>query len=417
MKTFEEVADELNKLADQKEFHGLRVLLRRLARDLPTRDAAKWARVDLLAVFEADLDMTGLATAARTLSGLRSVLILLPVLITWSGIFSAVDAYRDLLRHASPGERSELGGASFLQLWTTGFEGRTWVTLDIVALGDALAIIAVIVVAYLAYISGAAALRAEDRERAKLREALVDAKLALTAEGYDAPDQLSQRMIDLVPAYRTTLQTLLTAQNELAAAVDDGRRNVEAMVGATKDLAGAGTEVANGAAEVGRQVVALEEKVRDLETQMTTLSSGVLGLGTQVPEINRGLRGVLSEVQDVGNRLVTVHRKQDKVVEKLSAIANNPLIAAESAKRVADQALEAEEQMRAAVAALPEQMQHVGERVVAAVDRELDERRASTSRARPRRTGRGGLRQAGQRRRPRAHPGAAVALVEPLPAA
>ena len=377
MKKIDEVADVLRALSERRAFRRMEALLNRLADDLGTNEAALWARVDLPGVFDADLDTP--EPWARLLGGLRSVLILFPVLITWGGIYLAIRAYRDLFQHASLAERSSLGDASFLQLWATGFDGRTFATLDLVAGLDALAIFAVIVVALWAHHSRDAVIRAEEESRADLRAALLDAKLALTDAGYDAPDRLSRNLVDLVPLYRETLSQLLTAQKELASTIDDGRRNVDAMVVTTGNLATAGAGVASSAAELGRQIQTLDGKVGDLERQITALTSGMSGLGTQVPELNRGLQGMVAGVHDIGARLSAVHEKQDEVVENLAVLADNPLTAAQSAKRVAEQALQAEEAMRQAIEALPGQMDGVGARLAEAFSGELAERRASTA--------------------------------------
>jgi chromosome segregation ATPase len=382
MKNLDEAADGVSSLAVRPEFRRVKELLERLAADLRTKDAAPWARVDLLSVFDTELDLPDPARRGHRLASLRGVLILAPVLITWWGIYEAIQAYRGLLQ-ASAEERAPYVNQSFLQLWTTGFGDRTSWTLDRVALLDALAIVAVILVALLVdrtrhrAARDDAGLRTEAQR--KLREALVDAKLALAAAGYDAPDQLSKNVVDLVPEYRATLKQMLSAQKEMAESLDKGKYTVEAMVQATRNLSNAGAAVGAGAAEVGRQVAALETRVRELDARLTALVTGMDGLGTQVPEVNRGLHDVLDGVRDIGKRLDGVHTRQDAIVENLSVVTDVPLTAAQSAKRTADLALETEKRLQETVAALPQQMEQMRNGLVAAVDRELAERRSATT--------------------------------------
>jgi methyl-accepting chemotaxis protein len=378
MKTLDEAADGLGDLAARPEFRRLQPLLERLAADLRTSDAAPWARVDLPSVFDTELGPPDGRRPANLLASLRGVLILAPVLITWWGIYRAVQAYRGLLEAPAP-ERAPFVNQSFLQLWTTGFAGRTWWTLDSVALLDALAIIAVIVVAVLVDRNRRHATLSTEKAQGELREALLDAKLALAAAGYDAPDRLSQNVADLVPVYRATVGQMLAAQREMASSLDQGRHIVAAMVQATENLRKAGTDVATNAGEVGRRVAELQARVGEFDTHLTALLGGVTGLGAQVPEVNRGMQEVLEGVREVGRRLQGVHERQDAIVENLSVVTDVPLGAAQAARRTADLALDAEARLGEAVAALPQQMEQLRDGLLQAVDRELAERRSATA--------------------------------------
>ena len=115
MKNLDEAADGVSSLAVRPEFRRVKELLERLAADLRTKDAAPWARVDLLSVFDTELDLPDPARRGHRLASLRGVLILAPVLITWWGIYEAIQAYRGLLQ-ASAEERAPYVNQSFLQL-------------------------------------------------------------------------------------------------------------------------------------------------------------------------------------------------------------------------------------------------------------------------------------------------------------
>lgn len=74
---------------------------------------------------------------------IRNVCILFPLLITWLGITFAILAYERLLSNPRPGEGLLLE-APFVELWTEGFGGRTWLTFGFIGILDVTAIAIVI---------------------------------------------------------------------------------------------------------------------------------------------------------------------------------------------------------------------------------------------------------------------------------
>lgn len=116
----------------------------------PNADA--WAFSDLRSLINPERisDSLGGNPAAdlltRGLEVLRNSLVLLPVAITWLGIFLAVDGYYKLIA-----ARPELAGQSFIYLWQGGFGGIDPVPLGTLALIDGLLLAGVFFLTLFAY--------------------------------------------------------------------------------------------------------------------------------------------------------------------------------------------------------------------------------------------------------------------------
>lgn len=389
MKSAAEVSGDLRSLAKQPSFEHHADSLSRLADDIDTDDAALWAKVDLFSVFDenavvvdADRPSTGRsspqqllrrATGSSSLELLRNVLLVLPVGITWVGIFWAVRAYRRLLE-APVDEQGGLADASFLEMWTQGFGGRTRVTFDWVAVLDALVIALVIVVSLAAAWRRRTDDTRDEHERQQyvdeLRAVLTDATLVLASVGYEAPDRFSVNLTELASTYRDTLKQLVEAQEALAESVTKGSKNVAEMTTASGDLATSSQVIATSAAGLQQQVTAfgaevttLGTEVRDLEVKVSSLVGGATTLGAQVHPVHQELGNLVGEMRQV-------NRDQGVIAQTLSATADNPRAASRAAADTAKALSET-------VGALPEQMQQWGKELIEAVDRELSDRRAA----------------------------------------
>ncbi len=148
MRSPADISQDLDELAAKPSCRNLASTLTQLATDFRAGEIGRWTSVDLLRILDPDevvLDRSDkLNQRLASLDFIRTLALFLPLLFTWGGIFFAVQAYRGLL-NAPPEEQAKFQDASFLQMWTRGFGDRTWVTLDVVALLDFVAITAVVI--------------------------------------------------------------------------------------------------------------------------------------------------------------------------------------------------------------------------------------------------------------------------------
>ncbi|WP_203934321.1 hypothetical protein [Virgisporangium ochraceum] len=432
----------------------------------------------------------------------RTVALFLPLLFTWGGIFLAVQAYRELL-DAPPEQQAVFQDASFLQMWTKGFGGRTWVTLDVVALLDFIAITAVVV---LFSVGGWLQRRAEhgsDSDRrtvmTRLRAIATESTLAIGEHTRTQPDRVTQELQTLVPALQKTLKGLVAAQMEFAASIEaaksgaavmakvtdglttsaeavsasvDGlstsltsigaatgrfddtarslveattsvagqlpligarlqdqlqateqfskrldslqdrhlqsmngivpmyertlqnlrdaqsdmtgivtraKQNVGEFVRATGDLAEVGNAVAGSADSLRSNVASFATATGGFESTVTSLVSGAEDLNNRLPSMKQDLIEVLTSVRGVGFKLDNLYERQETIAQELGFIVDVPLAAAQAAKRTAEVAAATETALLQALTTLPGEMEKLREATVAALDREIAERREAAA--------------------------------------
>jgi hypothetical protein len=125
----QQVADELEGIAAEPELEPQRAQLTGLADALRQgSDLDGWAEIDLLDTFTRPESLrpsvpgTQQSRARTVLDMAPSVLLFLPILITWLGLAMATRAYGDLMAHPPAG--FSLAGKTFLQLWQEGFGGK-----------------------------------------------------------------------------------------------------------------------------------------------------------------------------------------------------------------------------------------------------------------------------------------------------
>ncbi|QQQ78170.1 hypothetical protein IOD16_06780 [Saccharothrix sp. 6-C] len=308
------VAAELRELAGRPAYRNCAPALTRLAGDLDAGNTTPWRKVDLLAFFDADL-VTGNGTGAgarlaRHVELVRNLLLFLPLLITWGGIYFAVQAYRSLL-NAPAAEQAQFADASFLQMWTRGFGDRTWITLDVVALLDSGAILGVIVFSLLGtWLQRKAEAAEEDDRLARvdaLQVLLIEAGLAVHLDGGDAIDRLAAKTEKLLPLYQDTLDHLVTTQREMIGLVDAGRGNIAELSRITGDLAHTGSTIAASVKDLEDPTAALTAHVREVDTAVGSLVSGLSGVTTGLPGARDALHQVVAQVEGLNRDLREVY--------------------------------------------------------------------------------------------------------------
>ena len=211
-----DVSAQLHGLADYPELNinGTGQLLHKLADAVigdSTSDA--WARSDIFTVFdlETTVDIDDSQPTEKWywkwIEPARNVSILIPVAITWIGIWRATSAYSKLLS-----TQPEQAAQSFIYLWEQGFGGNTWLTLSRLAFIDGL-ILLVFVVGLTFLIEFRENHLEEKRNRqnvlkADLKDGLSKAHLAL------APLRYSESFRAMSGIQETTLRILKELGNE-----------------------------------------------------------------------------------------------------------------------------------------------------------------------------------------------------------
>ncbi|TYK45965.1 hypothetical protein [Actinomadura decatromicini] len=284
----------LRALAAEERLGGRSSQLGRLADDLDAdRDLERWAAVDLYAAFLREDTVGDRAEpafrrrAGTVLDLLPAVLIFLPIMLTWVGLYKATSAYRK-----SRGDTA-LAGKSFLEQWQTGFNGRLGggFYFDRIALWTLLAIGVLITISLAQALHRRASDRADARERARLGRDLAG---ALTAADFhlgrfrldDASrvDHAARRLEDAAEEARKAgtaagdlqreAQRAMERVETLAAALlksDDAVRAAAERIGdATEgvgrrltEVSAASASVADAAAELGRSATADSERLRE----------------------------------------------------------------------------------------------------------------------------------------------------------
>lgn len=135
------------------------------------RGLADWGSVDVLATFARPDLIVADRPARRTgwLGVAQSVVVLVPIMITWIGLVAATGAYDRLLASADAGAR--IGSQSFLQLWQQGFDGELAEPLRFAWIG-AYTVIALVVIAAIT-LASAVQMRRAERESVRGLESLL----------------------------------------------------------------------------------------------------------------------------------------------------------------------------------------------------------------------------------------------------
>jgi len=301
-----QVGRQLRQLAQESRLSGAAEHLRGLALAVEGVDRDPWLDVRLHQALDPRLVVQGQAMesgGARLLHTAPAMVVFLPIMVTWYGLYRATRAFREAVAVDAAVARR-----SFLELWNTGMVGQlpsAW-RFERVALYDVLAV-AVLCVAIGA--EGIGRRTAQAREEAavadlvaRLSAALLDADLVLAPHRLAAPARFSTE--------------LGNAATELGGLVQRAVSAAELL----KDAA--------------RQVGSLSDRIRTIDehalhlrdtaqTQAQALTSA-LGSAERTMEgrLERAMASVhasLSRLQDHAQR--TSHG-QDQVLAVVSAVAD-----------------------------------------------------------------------------------------------
>ena len=187
--------------------------------ELPAADHDGWAELDLVATFGRPEDLLTVPKPRHplrvVLDAAPSVLAFLPILLTWVGMANATAAYRGL--RADEAAQQRIAGASFLELWQSGFDGRLWPVLRFGPL--AIAIVASIALLIFTNLLSSglrrrddqAALQRRDQVRRELLPVLTQAQVEFNRRRLGSPArfaaELSKTAIHLGQLMDRALQT------------------------------------------------------------------------------------------------------------------------------------------------------------------------------------------------------------------
>lgn len=288
----------------------------------PSADA--WALSNIHQVVDADAIATwhvvhrGKINGVAVLEWLRNVLILGPLVVTWFGIKEAVDSYYQLLS-AKP----SLSTSSFLFLWQGGFEGRTALTLNVVALIDVVILAGVVLLTMLVFILDQ---RRQSRIawlRWRIESALSDADLALAERRRSQPSLVIDELRELVVALVTEIKH---DQQQRRSEHQDIMAVAPAIIGGAKTMADAALRIEGAVANIASAVAALNHVVQQLAGDLKKLQEALV-------LVDGAARGLAAQQGDMVGRLDRVTEAVKQLEARLTPWSDALKAAADSVKQ------------------------------------------------------------------------------------
>ncbi|MEV4242142.1 hypothetical protein AB0J63_01910 [Streptosporangium canum] len=301
--TDQKLADELRRLAGHSHLVDREDQLRELANAITDpHEAERWCEIDLFAAFspgDTILPDHGPATSRRTprrlLPLISSVLVFMPIGITWFGLMKATDAYGEVLAAGGP----DAARRPFLEMWQQGFDGRLadFLKFDNVALYTLGAIGFLILVTIIEIVTRNSAEDKSDHElavlRIRLRKALTQASLVLGQVRLSSPTRFGAELTKTVADINTVGTTVRKAQTELVEALnltlERTRKATEALAAGVVDVQGAvetlGKHLANINTAQGDMTAAVEQAAAAIDVAGSTTGQAVAGVGDQLSTV------------------------------------------------------------------------------------------------------------------------------------
>ncbi|MFJ2033735.1 hypothetical protein [Streptosporangium sp. NPDC087985] len=261
-----ELAAELRKLAAHPRLAARTDELHDLASAITDSDKAEhWCELDLFAAFSPEDTVipdgepaeTKWQKVPRWLSVLfSSILVFVPILITWFGLMKATDAYGEVLKASGP----EAARRPFLEMWQQGFDGRLpeFFKFDNIAFCTLTAIGVLIFWTIFENVMRNSAERKEDTSehdlavlRARLRRALTRASLLLGQVRLSSPTRFGAELTKTVIEINLAGETARKTQTEM---VDALARTWKATQQTTETLTSSAIDVREAIATLGRHL-------------------------------------------------------------------------------------------------------------------------------------------------------------------
>lgn len=304
------VAGLLRELAGDPAYGERAAVLERLAAALDgSAEAELWAETDLLAAVDVDgpldVDVPGSATV-RFLEGLRTVLLFLPLLATWLGLWMATRAYSGQLA-ADPA----VAGQPFLKLWVGGFGGRTIATLQHVAFVSGV-LIALLVVLNIVLDIGRRgdehSLQATvDVARRRLHGAVVCADVLLKRHRLRSPSRFQEELSRAGTTFAAMVGGLEPVRESLEETIDGLTDAAEKVATAVGSSAASTMNVNGSIAALARSVAALDARIdvfaAAVDGSVTTASDRLEGSMTRATsQVSAAMTQVAASVAGVADK-------------------------------------------------------------------------------------------------------------------
>ncbi|MGH3810948.1 MAG: hypothetical protein ACRDUV_00640 [Pseudonocardiaceae bacterium] len=330
------LASAVRELAERPQLGIHCAPLRDLADALDGRaNLASWATVDLVNTFgRPDLfrdrleDRGGEAWITQIL---QSVLVFVPIIVTWIGLALATAAYQDMI--SAPDGTAQVAGRSFLQLWQQGFDGHLAApfTFFWMAVYTVLALTAVIAVTLRGAWRGRRAeqLKTSDRQSlmAELIPALVRAQVAACEEQHASPARFADELSGAAGQLGALLDDTLSAQQGLRYFGDLAQRLSQQLTIAATAVESASGELGRSA-DAGRTAMegtqaalaALKHTVTDhVESSTQRITAVAEQAALQTEEVGKAGEYLLAEMaRRVNEQLATSVERQGRLLSDLT---------------------------------------------------------------------------------------------------
>lgn len=203
---------------------------------------------------------------------LPTVVIFLPIMLTWFGLFKATAAYRE-----SRGDPA-LTGKSFLEQWQTGFNGRLGEPFyfDRIALWTLLAIGFLITVSLVQAVTRRSADRADEQERARLSRELASAIFAadfhlslFRMDDASRVDHAARQLEDAADEARKAGAIAVDLQKQAHQSMEHAEKLAAALLKSDDTVRTAAERLADSAADIGKCLAQVAAAAADLSSSST----------------------------------------------------------------------------------------------------------------------------------------------------
>lgn len=245
-----------------------------------TNGRQRWSDVDLRRAFNTDRLAHAYAVkheggyapkSIEVADKLRNVLVLVPILLTWWALGSAVSNYASYMKD------NPTSGTPFLVLWEQGFDGRAaWFapSLSHVAFVDAILIGIIIIITF--YTHG----RREEQEdniadtaslfQAEMDNALAEASVLLATDRSSRPVRLADAVERMADSFEESSGALL---NQLQVEHDRMELMASRREREVTDFGSFATSMRSGAEEMQRVLASLRDVARGLDASIADMAT------------------------------------------------------------------------------------------------------------------------------------------------
>ncbi|WP_150241583.1 hypothetical protein [Nocardiopsis quinghaiensis] len=296
------LVEELRSLAEEGRLAGRAVQLTALAEALDDGERLEtWAEVDLGTAFPAaeTIDPPTRGGAVRGIvEAAPTALVFLPILITWTGLAQAAEAYG-----RSQGDAS-LEGLSFLERWQGAFNGElpAWLAFDRVAVYTLTGILLLIAVVLAQALHRRWSDGRDEEERTQLARRLASAMTAaqfeLGAVRLGSPARIASELGSSVQQLREVGSIAQRAQQDVRTTLEQVQENLR-MAQSTITVLKEGSDGVTGAVHEGLDVV------RDLYVRFGEVSEAIDRVATASEEFSRTAEGERVQLREELEQVVT----------------------------------------------------------------------------------------------------------------